>query len=60
MSWQSTLKTEFVVTSVIYFILRDVWLGPSLADHIKLYGLWPRLFLASMLILSVEVVTLLF
>ena len=58
MSWQPTLKTEFIVTSAIYFVLRDVWLGPSLADRIKLYGLWPRLFLASMLILSVEVVTL--
>jgi len=60
MSWQSTLETEFVVTSTIYFILRDVWLGPSLTDRIKLYRLWPRLFLAFMLILSVEVVTLLF
>ena len=60
MSWQSTLETELIVTSMIYFILRDVQLGPSLADHIKLYRLWPRLFLASMLILSVEVVTLLF
>ena len=58
MSWQSIFKTEFIVVSMIYFILRDVWLGPSLADRIKLHRLWPRLFLASMLILSVEVVTL--